>query len=238
MLRPVWRAAWPSSRLGSRSRVGRGRLFRVAAIRCRSAGWPGGRCPSRARTSAAGWCSRWCRAARASAGRRRTPVRSSASWMSRVVGQFGAAVPGDRAAQMFGQLPISRIIASATVVRGVAAGQVQQDREPGRSVRPGCRSRSVPGAHDQVAFPMAGHGPVGDLGRPLADRERIGVRARCRAGRCCPGLAWRRFRLSCWSDQPAAGRGSGHKAPGRSSRGSPGHVTCVVALEHLARSVR
>ena len=43
---------------------------------------------------------------------------------------------------------------------------------------------------------MPGHGPVLGLGRALADRERLPVRARALPGAAPRGLRWRRFRLS------------------------------------------
>ena len=123
-----------------------------------------------ARTAAAGWCSRCCRAARASGGRRSRSGSAGPAGCRRSR-PARAAVPGDRAAQVLGQFDISRIIASATLSASWLAGQVQQDREPGGALHQGADRRAVAGAEDQVALPVPGHGPVGDLGGALADRE-------------------------------------------------------------------
>ena len=53
-------------------------------------------------------------------------------------------------------------------------GQVQQQHEPGGPLDQGA-DRGPPGrSDDQVAFPVAGHGPVRYLGGPLADHDHAG----------------------------------------------------------------
>ena len=53
----------------------------------------------------------------------------------------------------------------------VPVGQVQEDREPCRAFHERADRALVGRAADQVAFPVAGHRPVPDLGGPLADHD-------------------------------------------------------------------
>ena len=62
-----------------------------------------GRCLWGSTGGAARWCSRWCRAARGCAGRRSRPACRSSTVNCGVVGHLLALVPGERAAQLFGQ---------------------------------------------------------------------------------------------------------------------------------------
>lgn len=56
----------------------------------------------------------------------------------------------------------------------VPVGQVQQDREPRGAFHERAGGAAVAGPVDRVAFPMARHRAVGDLGGPFArTRKRI-----------------------------------------------------------------
>ena len=50
-------------------------------------------------------------------------------------------------------------------------GQVQQDREPGSAFDQGADGAPVRRTGDQIALPMAGYGPVLDLGGPVRDHD-------------------------------------------------------------------
>ena len=77
-------------------------------------------------------------------------------------------------------------------VRRCGRGQVQQHREPGAALDQGA-DRTVVRPDDQVAFPMAGHGPIRGFGGPVADSEFL-TRINPAAGvaiagpACCPGV--------------------------------------------------
>ena len=185
--------------------------------------------------AAAGWCSRWCRVARASAGRRSRPA-AERELDPGVVGQLGAAVPGDRPAQVLGQVAASRaIIASATLSASWRPGRCSRIVNRVDALHQGADRGLVRGPHDQVAFPVPGHGPVGDLGGALADRERLLVGAervalgRVAGPRCRPFQAELPVQV-----RPQRRRGSARTAPGRSSRGSPDPCSPVRMVRRRA----
>jgi hypothetical protein len=51
---------------------------------------------------------------------------------------------------------------------------VQQHDEPGGALDQGADRGGAVFSDDQVAFPVSGHGPISDLGRPLADHDFVG----------------------------------------------------------------
>ena len=81
----------------------------------------------------------------------------------------------------------------------VAAGEVQQDHEPGGAFDQGADRGAARGSDDQVAFPVPGHGPVGDLGGALADRERLAVGVRAPVTSTAPGSAGRAFQAQLFA---------------------------------------
>jgi len=54
-----------------------------------------------------------------------------------------------------------------------AVGEMQQHHEPGRAFDQGPDGGLLVAADDQVAFPVAGHGPVGGLGGAFADHHHV-----------------------------------------------------------------
>jgi len=56
-------------------------------------------------------------------------------------------------------------------IRAVHAGQQHQPRGP---FHQGAHRRAIASAFQQVAFPVARHGPGGNIGRPFGDRGHIG----------------------------------------------------------------
>jgi len=54
---------------------------------------------------------------------------------------------------------------------GAPVGQVDQQHVAGCALDQGADRRCPVGADDQVAFPVTGHRPVLDLGRPVADHD-------------------------------------------------------------------
>ncbi len=90
--------------------------------------------------------------------------------MSPPLGHLAAAVPGDRAAQVFGQLAHRVDHRGGHGVSGVIARQVQQHGESGAALNQRA-DRTVVGSNDQIAFPMTRHGPISDLCRAVADPE-------------------------------------------------------------------
>ena len=84
-----------------------------------------------------------------------------------VVCHLGAAVPGQGAAQRLGQGedPVGQGVGG--LVRGAALGQGDNQAEPGGPLGQGGDRALAGPADNQVAFPVAGHGPVGRLGAAL-----------------------------------------------------------------------
>ena len=83
-------------------------------------------------------------------------------------GEFGSPVPCRAVAQQRGQRPHLADDGVLHVFGVVPVGQVQEDREPGGAFHEGAGRAAVAGTADQVALPVAGDRPVGDLGRPVA----------------------------------------------------------------------
>jgi hypothetical protein len=54
-----------------------------------------------------------------------------------------------------------------------ATGEVQEHHEAGGALDQGADRGAVAGTHDQVAFPMARHGTIGDLGWALRDHHHV-----------------------------------------------------------------
>ena len=87
------------------------------------------------------------------------------------MGHLPALVPGDGAPQRCGQRLVAAVMASRTSSARVR-GQVQSitNRVVARQ-RPDGDGAVLP--DDEVAFPVAGHGSVGGLGRPVADHDHV-----------------------------------------------------------------
>ncbi len=60
----------------------------------------------------------------------------------------------------------------------MAVGEWEQHHIPGPAFDEGA-DRGLAFAHDQVAFPMPGHGPVLDRGGPFTDHDRVNDLALC-----------------------------------------------------------
>ena len=91
-----------------------------------------------------------------------------------VFGHLDALVPGDRAAQRVGQCRDRGGHLVSDVFSGLVVAEVQQDHEAGGTLDQCADRGTVVAADDQVAFPVAGHGSVGDLGRAFADHDHVG----------------------------------------------------------------
>ena len=123
-----------------------------------------------------------------------------------VLGQLGALVPGQRAAQVLGQraeLGGDRVADGLGArpgdgrpvldARAVAAGQrrqVQQHGEAAGALDQGADRRAVD-ADDQVALPVARDGAIGGLGGPLADHHLLADEALAALADAGPGDAQR-----------------------------------------------
>ena len=107
----------------------------------------------------------------------------------------------------------------------VAVGQVQQQGEAGGAFDEGADGGPVLGAGDQVAFPVAGHGPVGDLGRPVGDHDHVRDAGadRC-AGRRGAGFAQRP------PGAQAAGQLPAQRAPALDVEGSGRSTSCETRI--------
>ena len=119
-----------------------------------------------------------------------------------MLGQFGSLVPGQGATELFGQ---SRELCGDGGVDGFGTvtgqwcsvldrrqdsvafhrGQVQQHRVPGRAFHQRADGRLVQ-PDDQIAFPVPGHRPVGDLGGTLADLDLVSHELFAPTLRACP----------------------------------------------------
>src|SRR5689334_1418348 len=77
-----------------------------------------------------------------------------------VVGHFFALVPGQGAAQRLGEGGDVRGERGGDGLGGVAVGQGDDQAVAGGALGEGDHRGLVRGADDQVAFPVAGHGPV------------------------------------------------------------------------------
>ena len=104
-----------------------------------------------------------------------------------VLGHLGALVPGERAAQLAwegadgggygipdGFSAVTRqggaVLDPGLVTVAVHRREVQEHGEPGRPLDQGADGGAVE-PDDEVALPVAGHGPVFGLRRPLADHD-------------------------------------------------------------------
>ena len=88
-----------------------------------------------------------------------------------VQGEFRTLVPGRRVAQEPGQVPHLADDGLLDLACVVPVGQVQQDREPGGAFDQGADGAPVRRTGDQITLPMAGDGPVLDLGGPVRDHD-------------------------------------------------------------------
>ena len=152
-----------------------------------------------------------------------------------MLGHLGALVPGQRSAQLLGQRrdrvarsrrgrPRRRdrraraVLCTRLVAVAVHARQVQQHREPGGALDERA-DRGAVEPDDEVAFPVAGHGPVVGLGGPLADQDLGGDERSCRAPGARPRHPQRAPGAQAGDELAAAARrGPGRRAPGRSPR--------------------
>lgn len=112
------------------------------------------------------------RAARGSSGRRCRSARRSRRELG-VQGHLFAVVPGDRVAHLLGQLQDPAAEGGDDLVRGAPVGQRHEHHVAARPFDEGGHC-GVAGADHQVAFPMAGHGPIGDLGGSFAAVDDVG----------------------------------------------------------------
>src|SRR4051794_41009977 len=105
----------------------------------------------------------------------------------RVLAQLRSLIPGQRASQLFGQggdrardgvahrlspMPGERgpVLGAHAAAMARHAGQVKQDGEPRRALHQRANRRAAQ-PHDEVPLPVARHGPIGRLGRTLADQD-------------------------------------------------------------------
>ena len=120
-----------------------------------------------------------------------------------------------------GSVAMAWRIACIDRARVAAVGQVQQHHVAGGALDEGADRGPAVLADDEVAFPVAGHGPVVGLGGPFADHDHVGdagpvFSSRPRGAGAWPGR--------CAGSGPAPGaarRGPARTGTGRSSRGSP-----------------
>jgi very-short-patch-repair endonuclease len=91
-----------------------------------------------------------------------------------VLGELAALVPGDgpheggrKSLDLGGHR-------GANELGGVTVGKMQQHHEPSRSLDESADCGAVVLADEQVAFPVAGHGPVFDLSGPFRDHHLVG----------------------------------------------------------------
>ena len=89
----------------------------------------------------------------------------------RVGGHLLALIPGERAAQLRGELDDLRGERVRDHIGGMAVRQCDQHDEAGLAFHQR-RHRVHPFAHQEVTFPMAGHGPVVGFGGPFPNVER------------------------------------------------------------------
>ena len=103
---------------------------------------------------------------------------------------------------------------------GAALGQMHEQDEAGVALHQGGDRGALLRAHDQVAFPMAGHRPVLGLRRPFADQHdpRDPV---CRPRRGRAAVAARDPSADAASAPGAARRGPARTTTGRSFRATP-----------------
>ncbi len=101
-----------------------------------------------------------------------------------VPGELGAAVPGQRAAQLLGQGADGRDHGVADCGSAVPAGQMHQQYESGAALDQGADRGAAVRAQDQVALPVPGHGSVVGFSRAFADRDDVGE-----GGLACGGAA-------------------------------------------------
>ena len=174
-------ASWSSESSRSRasagvwnSRVLRGRPLSLAAIGVEVGGGVDrpGRCPWGSTGAAGRWCSRWCRAARG----------VGVAEVDRQVGGDGdLGVPA--ISMPWSQVSERRRAAGSVAILAVMASRTASARWPSgrcssitkrveRSTRVPIAGLAVL-ADDEVALPVPGHGPVVDLGRPLADHHLV-----------------------------------------------------------------
>jgi hypothetical protein len=89
-----------------------------------------------------------------------------------VLGHLPTVIPGQRAAHLLGQLEDSGGQRRSHLVGSHSLGERKQQHLAAGALDQG-PDRAGPAAEDQVAFPMAGHGPVSRLGGSLADMEGV-----------------------------------------------------------------
>ena len=86
-----------------------------------------------------------------------------------VSGHLATLVPGQGPAQLLGQPADRGTHRVGDGGGGVVVGQMEQQHEPGDAFDQGPDRGPAAGAEDEVAFPMAGHDPVGGLGGTFGD---------------------------------------------------------------------
>jgi hypothetical protein len=90
-----------------------------------------------------------------------------------VAGHLDALVPGDAAGQPGGQRADGFAYGLLDQVRVTAFGQVQKQQVADGPLDQGADRGAADLADDQVAFPVAGHGPVPGLGGTFADHHHV-----------------------------------------------------------------
>ena len=85
--------------------------------------------------------------------------------------ELAPLVPRQRVQHELGQMRHLPDYGVLDLLGAVPVRQVEQYREAGRALHERADGRLVGRAGDQVALPMAGHGAVLDLRRPLADHD-------------------------------------------------------------------
>src|SRR3982075_3288482 len=90
-----------------------------------------------------------------------------------VLSHFGALVPGDGSDQVGGQRLDLDGHRGADRLGAVVDGEVQQHDIAGGPLHQGADGGVVVLGDDQVAFPVAGHGAVFDLGGTIRDHHHV-----------------------------------------------------------------
>lgn len=88
-----------------------------------------------------------------------------------VQGEFRTLVPGQRVAQEPGRVPHLADDGLLDLACVVPVGRVRQDREPGGAFDQGAGGAPVRRTGDWITLPMAGDGPVLDLGGSVRDHD-------------------------------------------------------------------
>jgi len=159
--------AWQSADIFVDACSGRGR-WRSTRAACT----PTSRCPWAGTGAAAHWCFRWCHFATGCTDRQRTPGSRTARQALKL-GHLFPPIVGQGFAQRSRHMPelLREALSGTPRIRPVHPGQ---DDQACRSLHQGADGRAIPCPLDQVAFPLAGHGAGGHLGRTFGHRRHVG----------------------------------------------------------------